>query len=148
VDLELRFVDPGQPWDGATTYDRANTIVSRRNDTSKVHTLMRVLGYPLVGRTHSLTDIIRHVQSVLSSEPIATVTGRWEARVKDESASGGWRTVLKGMNNFPLIDPEHPELGHSPWVEDRVRIDPKTRQQVGTGEMVRARYQVSTYIRR
>lgn len=147
VSLEDRIVDPGQPWDNAACFDNATSIVMQNSGTSKLHSILRVVGAPAMGRM-DLAALRDHTIGVLAGEPLAVITGKWEAQVKDENAKGGYRTVLKGMKNFPLIDPEHPELGHSPWAEDRIRMDPKTRQQIGTGEMVRARFQVDNYLRR
>jgi hypothetical protein len=143
--LELRIVDPGQPWDNAACFDNATSIVMQNSGTSKLHSILRALGAPAMGRM-DLAALRDHALGVLAGEPTAVITGKWEARAKDQD--GTYRTVLKGMKNFPLLDPEHPELGHSPWAEDRVRMDPKTRQQIGTGEMVRARFQVDNYLRR
>lgn len=143
--LELRIVDPGQPWDNAACFDNATSIVMQNSGTSKLHSILRSLGAPAMGRM-DLAALRDHMLGVLAGEPVTVIAGKWEARVKDPD--GSYRTVRKGMKNFPLIDPQHPELGHSPWTEDSVRMDPKTRQQIGTGEMVRARFQVDNYLRR
>lgn len=143
--LELHFIEPGQPWDNDVCFDNATDIVMQRSGTSKIHSILRSLGSPAMGRM-SKAELRDFVLGVLAGEPIGIITGKWEASVKMDD--GTYRLVLKGMKNFPLIDPQRPELGHSPWAEDRVKFDHKTKQQVGTGEMIRARFVPDNYLRR
>ncbi len=144
LELELRIVDPGQPWDNMPTSYWADSLIWDNKGTSKLHTILRAVGAPARGNM-TIADLRDHTLGVLASEPLAFCEGKWEARAKD--AENEYRTVLKGMKNFPLIDPQHPEHGHSPFVEDVVtkRRDPKTQQivEVGTGEVVRAYFRVN-----
>jgi len=143
--LEVRVVDPGQPWDNMPTQDYATSIVMQSSGTSKLHSILRAVGAPALGRM-DLAALRDHALGVFASEPLCFGQGQWEARAKD--GDGSYRTVRRGMKNFPLVDPQHPELGHSPWIEDAVHVDAKTRAQVGTGEIVRAYFRVNKYFAR
>jgi len=145
-DLEVRIQDPGQPWHNMPSKYYADSLIWDSKETSKLHTVLRALGQPALGRM-LLPDLQRHAIGVLAGEPVCFGNGRWEARVKDPT--GEYRTVKKGMKNFPLLDPAQPDLGYSPWAEDEVHmaIDPQTKQrvQVGTGEMVRAYFNFTNF---
>ena len=142
VNLELRIVDPGQPWDNMPTQDYATSIVMQSSGTSKLHSILRALGAPAQGRM-DLAALRDHIMGVLGSEPLCFGTGIWEARIEDSAADGGYRTVKKGMKNFPLVDPKQPELGHYPYAEV---YDSTTKKP--TGEQARAYFRINKYFSR
>lgn len=129
--LELRIMDPDQPWDGAPLFDNATSIVMQSSGTSLLHGILRAVGQPAAGRM-DLAALRDHALGVFASEPTCLISGKWEAQAKDQD--GKYKTVKKGMKNFPLIDPSHPELGHSPYAEDKQ-----------TGEAARAQFRVNKY---
>lgn len=139
--LELRLIDPGQPWDDAPLFDNATSIVMRSSGTSLLHAILRAVGVPAMGRM-TLAELRDHALGVFASEPVCLVSGKWEAQIEDPPGSKNYRAVKKGMKNFPLIDPAHPELGHYPYAEV---FDPVTKQN--TGEMARAQFRVNKYFR-
>jgi hypothetical protein len=139
VHLEERIIDPDMPWDNLPLYDNATSIVMGGKDgagTSALHTILRALRNPAAAKM-TLSALKDHVLNVLASEPTAVITGKWEAQIEDgvrPNGSANYRTVKKGMKNFPLIDPANPAGGHYNYVED-----PKT------GETCRAQFRIERY---
>ncbi len=134
--LEERIIDPDQPWDNMPVYDNATSLVMGSNGTSALHTILRALQMPARGQM-SLAQLKDHVLNVLAGEPTTVILGKWEAQVEDGVLPNGktnYRTVKKGMKNFPLIDPSNPALGHSHYIEDKA-----------TGEVCRAQFRVERY---
>jgi hypothetical protein len=145
--LDLTIIDPGQPWDGARVFDNPNSIIMQRSGTSLLHAILKAVGAPALGRMPLLGpgSLYEHTLGVIASEPVCMISGHWLAQVEDPTAltnKDRWRTVRKGMQNFPLLDPAHPELGHSPYVPV---IDPVTKKE--TGEEIRAKFKVTSYFR-
>jgi len=137
--MDVHILDPGQPWDDTTCSYFADSIISDRKKrpgqplgTSKLHTILRAVNQPAIGAM-SLPELLQHTQSVLASEPTCGARGQWVAKAGKEE---DYRIVLTGMNNFPLLDPQHPEFGH-----DHNIIDPKTNQAV------RAYFNILSFIR-
>jgi len=141
VALENRIIDPDQIWNDAPLFDNATSIIMNSSGTSLLHAILRALGHPALGRMN-LSELRDHALSVFSSELTCGVSGKWEASIEDQNpkAKKKYRIVRKGMSNFPLIDPAHPELGYSPYAEV---IDSDTKRP--TGDTVRAQFKINRY---
>src|SRR6185437_4842434 len=94
--LELRIIDPDQPWDGAPLFDNATSIIMQSSGTSLLLAILRAVGQPATGRM-SLDQLRDHALGVFASEPICSISGKWEAQIKDQD--GKYKTVKKGMHN-------------------------------------------------
>jgi hypothetical protein len=137
--LENRIIDADQPWNDAPLFDNATSIIMGSSGTSLLHAILRALGHPALGRMN-LSELRDHALSVFSSELTCGVGGKWEASVKKEDGTGKYKTIRKGMKNFPLIDPADPNSGHYPYADV---IDPDTKK--ATGETVRAQFKINRY---
>lgn len=136
VHIEERIVDPDQPWDNRTLNENATSIVMQSTGTSALHTILRACGCPALGRM-SLMELKDHTLNALAGEPLAVISGRWEAQVEDSDPKTGekvYRTICKGMKHFPMIDPRDPSLGYS-----NIAVDKRT------GEEARAQFRVQRY---
>jgi hypothetical protein len=155
VSIEAYIIDPGGPFDNWVLYENNATSLlqvkrgAKQNSdgpsgTSTLHTILRSVGYPMLGKV-PLTgpgSLAEHTVGVLSSEPVCGITGRWEASCPNpysKSRKDKYRDVCLGMKNFPLVDRNNPDLGHSPLVDI---IDPITR--VATGQ-ARAKFKIRRF---
>lgn len=134
VPLVLKIVAPGEPWDGQLVYDRVNTIISRRTNTSDVHEILKAVGDPAPARMNG-ARLREHIEQAFAeaSNAQCKVTTQWTAQVEEpdpkDKNKTRYRTVKTGMKRFP---PKYDEsgktiVGYEPEIEDKP-----------TGQMARA----------
>lgn len=114
VHLQGEVIAPGEYYNNANVFTNATSLIFESAKTSPIHQWLKSIGQPAPARA-TLQELYGLVQNAIAGEPIGTLKGRWEASVEDGETEGGkkkYKTVLKGMRNFPaLSDGRHnPEV--------------------------------------
>jgi len=124
--LTLRIVAPNEPWDNQPVFDKATSMVMENSGTSRLHSILRAVRAPALGRM-TLRELIDHATNVFATEPTAFIEGEWESSIEapgnKRADKGGYVRARRGMQNFVKDDTkpsgynhvwDDPELGPAP----------------------------------
>ncbi len=116
VQLVGTIVADGKPANGLRIFDSRSTLVLDSSGTCGLAAIPRALKIKIPART-TKTELTRLVKAQLQGEPLIGAEIQWQARYQDEN--GVWKTLKKGMRNFPqrLDENGQPTGQHVPEAE-------------------------------
>ena len=95
--LELRFIAPGQRFDGWPVFDRASTLVQEGNQTNRIVGIMQAAGIKVPTQIAD-TDLVTAFDRFANGEPTIRAAGDWRGYCQPCD-----KTVLNSMERFPEI---------------------------------------------